>query len=70
MAALFFNSFKFGGKIENLAHRYRKSQNRLLKVCCVPATSAGLPRVSFFFFVVAVALYSTNQANKAGSMRC
>jgi len=24
-------------------------QNRLLKVCCVPATSAGLPRVSFFF---------------------
>ncbi len=30
-------------------HRYRKSQNRLLKVCCVPATSAGLPRVSFFF---------------------
>ncbi len=31
------------------AHRYRKSQNRLLKVFCVPATSAGLPRVSFFF---------------------
>ncbi len=31
------------------AHRYRKSQNRLLKVCCVPATSASLPRVSFFF---------------------
>jgi len=30
-------------------HRYRKSQNRLLKVCFVPATSAGLPRVSFFF---------------------
>jgi hypothetical protein len=24
-------------------------QNKLLKVCCVPATSAGLPRVSFFF---------------------
>jgi len=24
-------------------------QNTLLKVCCVPATSAGLPRVSFFF---------------------
>jgi hypothetical protein len=24
-------------------------QNRLLKVCYVPATSAGLPRVSFFF---------------------
>ncbi len=30
-------------------HRYQKSQNRLLKVCCVPATSAGLPRVSFSF---------------------
>ncbi len=39
-------------------HRYRKSQNRLLKVCCVPATSAGLPRISFFFpFFVAVAIY-------------
>jgi hypothetical protein len=24
-------------------------QNRLLKVCYVPVTSAGLPRVSFFF---------------------
>jgi hypothetical protein len=24
-------------------------QNRVLKVCYVPATSAGLPRVSFFF---------------------
>ncbi len=24
-------------------------KNRLLKVCYVPATSAGLPRVSFFF---------------------
>jgi hypothetical protein len=31
------------------SHRYRKSQNRLLKVCFVPATSAILPRVSFFF---------------------
>ncbi len=26
-------------------------QNRLLKVCYVPATSAGLPRLSFFFFL-------------------
>jgi hypothetical protein len=53
-------------------HRYRKSQNRLLKVCCVPATSTGLPTVSFFFsflFFVAVANYSTNKANKAGGMR-
>jgi len=30
-------------------HRYRKSQNRFLKDCCVLETSAGLPRVSFFF---------------------
>jgi len=47
-------------------HRYRKSQNRLLKVCCVPATTASLRRVSLFFFFVAVANYSTNKANKAG----
>ncbi len=50
-------------------HRYQKSQNRLLKVCCEPPTSASLPRVSFFFsFFVAVAICSTNKANKAGSM--
>ncbi len=30
-----------------LIHRYRKSQNRLLKVCCVPTTSAVL--IGFFF---------------------
>ena len=50
-------------------HRYRKSQNRLLKVCCVLSTSAGLPRVSFFFsflFFVAAAITSTNEASKAG----
>jgi hypothetical protein len=28
-------------------HRYQKSQNRLLKVCYVPATSAHLPRHLF-----------------------
>ncbi len=47
-------------------------QNRLLKICCLAATSASLPRVSFFFsflFFVAVAIYSTNKANKAGGMR-
>jgi hypothetical protein len=33
----------------SLIHRYRKSQNRLLNVCYVPATSASLPRVNFFF---------------------
>ncbi len=45
-------------------------QNRLLKVCYVPVTRAGLPRVSFFFsflFFVAAAINSTNEANKAGS---
>ncbi len=55
------------GLNDGTKHRYRKSHNRLLKVCCVPATSAGLPRISFFFsFFVAVAIYSTNKANKAG----
>ncbi len=47
-------------------------QNRLLKVSCVPNTSASLPRVSFFFsflFFVAAAINSTNEANKAGGMR-
>ena len=38
-------------------------QNRLLKVCYVAATSAGLSRVLF-----AVVINSTNEANKAGSM--
>jgi hypothetical protein len=41
-------------------------QNRLLKVCYVPPTSASLPRVSFFFsfLFVAAAIDSTNEANK------
>jgi cysteinyl-tRNA synthetase len=40
-------------------------QNRLLKVCYVPATSTSLPRVSFFFSLfVAAAIDSTNEANK------
>ncbi len=42
--------------------------NRLLKVCYVPATSAGLPRVSFFSYFVAAAINSTNEANKAEGM--
>ncbi len=37
-------------------------QNRLLKVCYVPATSAGLNRLLFF----AAAIDSSNEANKAG----
>jgi hypothetical protein len=42
-------------------------QNRLFKVCYVPATRASLPRVSFFFsflFFVAAAIDSSNEANK------
>ncbi len=42
-------STKLKSRLLRFNHRYRKSQNRLLKVCCVPATSASLPRVSFFF---------------------
>ncbi len=36
-------------KLWLLAIDIESLQNRLLKVCYVPATSAGLPRVSFFF---------------------
>jgi hypothetical protein len=42
-----------------------KRQNRLLKVCYVLATSAGLPRLLLF----AAAINSTNEKNKAGGMR-
>jgi hypothetical protein len=49
----------------SLAHRYQKAQNRLLKFCYVPATSAAQNRLLFFFFFAA-AVYSTNEANKAG----
>jgi hypothetical protein len=45
-------------------HRYRKAKNRLLKFCYVPATSAAQNRLLFYFFAAAV--YSTNEANKAG----
>jgi hypothetical protein len=37
-------------------------QNRLLKACYVPTTSAGLPRL----FLFAAAINCTNKANKAG----
>ncbi len=46
----------------NLSHRYRKAKNRLLKFCYVPATNAAQNRLLFF----AAAVYSTNEANKAG----
>jgi hypothetical protein len=39
-----------------LTHRYRKSQNRLLKVCYVPATSAHLPRHLFLLLQPLTAL--------------
>jgi hypothetical protein len=37
----------------------------MLKFCYVPATSAALNRLLFFSFFAA-AVYSTNEANKAG----
>jgi hypothetical protein len=47
-----------------------ESQNRLLKVCYVPATSASLPRrLLLLLLFLAAAINSTNEANKAGSTR-
>jgi hypothetical protein len=40
-------------------------KNRLLKVCYVPTTSTTF--LAFFSFFLAVAINSTNEANKAGS---
>ncbi len=42
-----------------------KTKKRLLKVCYVPATSTGLPRLLFS----AAAINSTNETNKAGGTR-
>ncbi len=52
------------------SHRYRKSLNRLLKVCYVLATSAGLKRLTFFFFFcllwpLTVLMMQTRQAVRA-----
>ncbi len=41
-----------------------RRKNRLFKFCYVPATSAAHNRLLSFFFAAAV--YSTNEANKAG----
>ncbi len=49
-----------------LKHRYRKSLNRLPKVCFVPATSAVL--LAFFSSFFAAAINSTNEAKKAAGM--
>jgi hypothetical protein len=48
-------------------HRYRKSLNRLLKVCHVPATSAVF--IAFFSSFFAAAIYNSNEANKAAGIR-
>jgi hypothetical protein len=44
-----------------------KRKNRLLKVCYVPTTSTTF--LAFFSFFLAVAINSTNEANKAGGTR-
>jgi hypothetical protein len=46
-------------------HRYQNKKIRLLKVCYVPVTSATSSRLFYSFFTVAI--YSTNEANEAGS---
>jgi hypothetical protein len=51
--------FKFSQTID-----IERLQNRLLKVCYVPATSAQSFKASFSV----VAINSTNEANKAGGM--
>jgi hypothetical protein len=50
-----------------LSHRYRKSLNRLLKVCYVAATSEVLKAFFSSFFVAAINI--TNEANKAAGIR-
>jgi hypothetical protein len=43
-------------------------QNRLLKVCHLPATSTRLPGLLFIYLFIFAAINSTNKANKADSM--
>jgi len=52
---------------ESCNHRYRKTKNRLLKVCYVPATSARLPRVLFSFLMwpLTVLMKQTRQVRHA-----
>ncbi len=45
-----------------------ESQNRFLKVCYVPTTSAGLPRQLLLLLFFAAVINSTNEANKAVDM--
>jgi hypothetical protein len=49
-------------------HRYRKSLNRLLKVCYVPASSSVL--IAFFSSFFDAPINSTNEANKAAGTCC
>ncbi len=42
--------------------RHRKTKNRLLKVCYVPATSAGLPMLLFLMRLLTVLMKQTRQA--------
>ncbi len=64
--SLHFKSRTFLKCKMQLNHRYRKSQNRLLTVYYVPATSRVLK--AFFSSFFAAAINSTNEANKAASM--
>jgi hypothetical protein len=48
-------------------HRYRKSLNRLLKVCYVPKVVVITVFIAFFSFFAA-AINSTNKANKAAGI--
>jgi hypothetical protein len=45
---------------------HRKMKNRLLKVCYVPATRAGLPRLLFFFFIMRLLTVLMKQTRQAG----
>ncbi len=60
-------SIDFCSKIKAM-RQGESCQNRLLKVCYVSATSAGL--IGFFSSFFAAAINSTKEANKAVSMRC
>jgi hypothetical protein len=56
------------GKICDATIDIENLQNRLLSICYVPSISASLSRLLFLSFF-AVAINSTNEANKPGGMR-
>ena len=49
-------------KAEHISHRYLSLQNRLLKVCYVPATIASLNRLLFLLRPLTVLMKQTRQA--------